>query len=206
MIRHKRWTPPRRWSAALVVAVSIFPAAACTSQRHESPDAPGREIDADQGGAYGWHKAMAVGTIFTDGLIHLELSGAVTSRLRIISIKPLMDDGPALRVLGTRVRVIPDMLPKDAENGWFEFLYGFPPTEPYAAGGVAGEGFQVRATNGDDEMSVEVQVGYEVVAAGVSNRSGVEVVYEYEGVRKRAVIPSHLTICAPVTAPCTARE
>ena len=186
--------------------MSVFPTAACTSQHDKPPQAPGPEIDANQGGAYGWHKAMAVGTLFTDGLIHLELSGAATSPLTIISIRPLMDDGPALRVLGTRIRVKPDMLPKDAENGWFEFLYGFPPKEPYAAGGVAPEGFQVRATNGDDDMSVEVQIGYEVVAAGVSNRTGVEVIYEYEGDRKRAVIPSHLTICAPANAACKAQQ
>ena len=97
MIRLERWTRPRRWSAVLVVAVSLFSAAACTSQQDGSPEAPGPEIDADQGGAYGWHKA-------------------------------------------------------------------------------------------------------------ISNRAGVEVIYEYEGVRKRAVIPSHLTICAPANAPCEAQE
>jgi hypothetical protein len=205
----QRWTRTRRWSAALVATVSVLPVAGCTSpqqQPDKSPQAPGPEIDANQGGAYGWHKAMAVGTRFTDGLNHLELSGAATSPLTIVSITPLMDDGPTLRVLGTRIRVIPDMLPRNSEVGWFEFLDGFPPKEPFAAGGVAPEGFQVRATNGDDDMSVEVQIGYEVVAAGVSNRAGVEVVYEYEGVRKRAVIPSHLTICAPATAACKARE
>jgi hypothetical protein len=190
----------------LFAVVSMFATVACTSQQHDkSPRAPGPEIDADQGGAYGWHKAMAVGARFTDGLNHLELSGAVTSPLTIVSITPLMDGGPALRVLGTRIRVIPDMLPKNSEFGWFQYLAGFPPNETYAAGGVAPEGFQVRPTNGDDDMSVEVQIGYEVVAAGISNRTGVEVVYEYEGIRKRAVIPSHLTICAPATAACKAQ-
>ncbi|MEV4706215.1 hypothetical protein [Actinoplanes sp. NPDC049316] len=207
MSNFQRWTRTRRWSATLVATVSLFPVAACTSQQQDNPlQAPGPEIDANQGGAYGWHKAMAVGTRFTDGLNHLELSGAATSPLTIVSITPLMDDGPTLRVLGTRIRVIPDMLPKNSEVGWFEFLDGFPPKEPFAVGGVVPEGFQVRATNGDDDMSVEVQIGYEVVAAGVSNRAGVEVVYEYEGVRKRAVIPSHLTICAPVTAACEAQQ
>ncbi|MDR6319096.1 hypothetical protein J3R03_003292 [Actinoplanes couchii] len=33
----------------------------------------------------------------------------------------------------------------------------------------------------------------------------VEIVYEYDGDRKRVVVPSHLTICAPATAPCEAR-
>jgi hypothetical protein len=148
---------------------------------------------------------MAVGTRFTDGLIHVELSGASTSPLTIVSVTPLMDQGPALRVLGTRVRLIPDSLPKDPENGWFEFLYGFPPKEAYALGGVAPEGFQVPPTNGNDEKSVEIQIGYDVVAPGEANRAGVEVIYEYEGVRKRVVIPSHLTICAPANAPCVAR-
>ncbi|BEL07382.1 hypothetical protein Q0Z83_055730 [Actinoplanes sichuanensis] len=148
---------------------------------------------------------MVVGTVFTDGLIHLELSGAATSPLTIVSITPLMDDGPALRVVGTRIRVIPDMLPANAEVGWFEYLMGFPPTESFAVGAVTPEGFVVRATNGDDDMSVEVQIGYEVVAAGVSNRTGVEVAYEYDGVRKRVVIPSLLTVCAPATAACTAQ-
>ncbi|UQU62608.1 hypothetical protein COUCH_26715 [Couchioplanes caeruleus] len=198
----------RRWSAALVATLAVVPGAACTSPQKQDkpPRAPGPELDADQGGAYGWHKAMAVGTRFTDGLNHLELSGAATSPLTIVSITPLMDDGPALRVLGTRIRVIPDMLPADSEVGWFEYLDGFSPKEKFAAGSVIPEGFQVRGTNGDDDMSVEVQIGYEVVAPGVSNRTGVEVVYEYEGVRKRAVIPSHLTICAPATAACQARE
>ncbi|MEV8505061.1 hypothetical protein AB0368_09560 [Actinoplanes sp. NPDC051475] len=189
--------------------MSILLTAACTSQQHDKtsgPQAPGPEIDADQGGAYGWHKAMAVGTRFTDGLIHLELSGSSTSPLTIISVTPLMDGGPALRVLGFRVRVIPEMLPKNSKFGWFEFVGGFPPKESYATGGVAAEGFQVPATNGDDSKSVEFQIGYEVVAAGISNRTGVEVIYEYEGVRKRVIIPSHLTICAPANAPCQAQD
>lgn len=202
----------RKWATGLVVAGSLFTAAACTPEPRgpQPPEKavrePGPELDANQGGSYGWHKAMAVGTRFTDGLNHLELSGAVTSPLQIISITPLMDGGPTLRVLGTRVRVIPDMLPKDSEVGWFEYVPEYPPKEPFAAGGVSPEGFQVRATNGDDDMSVEVQIGYEVVANGTSNRSGVEVVYEYEGVRKRVVIPSHLTICAPANAACKAQN
>lgn len=189
--------------------MSIFSTAASTSQQHgkvSGPQAPGPELDSDQGGAYGWHKAMAVGTRFTDGLIHIELSGASTSPLTIISVTPLMDDGPALRVLGIRVRAIPEMLAKNSEFGWFEFVYGFPPKEPYTTGGVAPEGFPVPPTNGDDTKSVEIQVGYEVVAAGVANRTGVEVIYDYEGIRKRVTIPSHLTICAPADAPCKAQE
>lgn len=196
----------RRWlTFGLVGVLAVLAGAAVTYFRAGKVHEPGPELDASQGGAYGWHKAMDVGTVFTDGLIHLELSGASTSPMTIISVTPLMDDGPALRVLGTKVRVIPDMLPPDSELGWFEYLKGFPPSEEYATGGVDPEGFRVRATNGDDTMSVEIQVGYEVVAPGQSNRAGVEVVYEYDGVRKRVLIPSYLTICAPATAPCTSK-
>lgn len=117
VIRLKRWTRPRRLPAVLAAAVCVLSAVACTAQPPDKrPQAPGPEIDSDQGGAYGWHKAMAIGTRFTDGLIHLELSGASTSPMKIISIAPLMDDGPALRVLGIRVRVIPDMLPENSER------------------------------------------------------------------------------------------
>jgi hypothetical protein len=205
VISFKRSARRRWWALGLVGVLAVAAGVAVTYSRSVQVYEPGPELDASQGGAYGWHKAMDVGTVFTDGLIHIELSGASTSPMTIISVTPLMDNGPALRVLGTKVRVIPDMLPPDSELGWFEYLKGYPPAEKYATGGVDPAGFRVRPTNGDDDVSVEIQVGYEVVAAGTSNRAGVEVVYEYEGVRKRVIIPSYLTICAPASAPCEAK-
>lgn len=208
LIRARSMAEPvwrRWWAFGLIGVLAVVAGVAVTYFQTGRIHEPGPELDADQGGAYGWHEAMDVGTVFTEGLIHIALSGKSTSPITIISVTPLLDDGPALRLLGTKVRVVPDMLPPDSELGWFEYLKGFPPSEKYATGGVDPVGFQVRAANGDHEMSVEIQVGYEVVAAGTSNRAGVEVVYEYEGVRKRVVIPSYLTICAPATGPCTAK-
>lgn len=78
-----------------------------------------------------------------------------------------------------------------------------PPAMADAAGGVPVEGLVVQPPEPGEDVWIELQIGYEVVAPGRSARRGVgELVYEYDGTVHQAVIPSYLAICAPATVVC----
>jgi hypothetical protein len=155
---------------------------------------------------YGWSASMAVGTRFTDGLNFMPIAPTAQGTIRLLSVTPIMDGGPALKVLGVLARVTPDMLPPNFETGWFEWAHDFPPTDYDAGGGVDPIGFVVPVSPRDQQVDLELQIGYEVVATGKSNKRGVKVRYEYEGRVHEVVVPSHLSICAPVTAKCVAED
>ncbi|MEU8006986.1 hypothetical protein AB0B66_37985 [Catellatospora sp. NPDC049111] len=154
------------------------------------------------GTASGWYAAKDVGTTFTDGLNIITVTPQARGPLRLISARPLMDDGKTLRVVGVLARVIPRMLPPNSTSGGLQQSPGFPPTLPDAAGGVPVEGLVVQPPEQGEDLWIEIQIGYEVMAPGRSTRHGVELVYEYEGTERKAVIPSYLAICAPATVAC----
>lgn len=155
-----------------------------------------------EGGSYGWHDAKDVGTIFTDGLNIVNIADLGDSPLRLISARPLMDEGPTLRVLGVLARIVPDMLPPNAEVGGFQQAEGFPPNQPHTTGAQPVENLVVYPSKPGEKRWIELQIGYEVVAPGRSARRGVELTYEYQGKIHKGVIQSYLAICAPSTVTC----
>jgi hypothetical protein len=140
--------------------------------------------------------------VFTDGLNIANVTLRARGPLRLISARPLMDNGTALRVIGVLARVNPDMLPTGFFAGGFQDSPGFPPTYRDAAGAVPVEGLVVEPPREGQSRWIELQIGYEVVAPGRSARRGIELIYEYEGFRHKAFIPSYLAICAPATVTC----
>ncbi|WP_281893968.1 hypothetical protein [Phytohabitans aurantiacus] len=162
---------------------------------------PGDELKTDQA-AYGWYTSKDVGVTFTDGLNLIRVTPAARGPLRLISAKPLMDDGGSVRVVGILARVNPGMLPPDFKVGSFQQAPGFPPDAPHAAGGMPVEGLIVQPPMRGEDRWIELQIGYEVIAPGRSARRGVELVYEYEGGRHKVFIPSYVAVCAPSTAIC----
>ena len=203
-----------RWLAVVLAAVlvvvvggyfAIRPAAAPDLHRGTTSPA-GTELELAKAKPYGWSAAMAVGARFTDGLNFMTVTSAARGPLTIISVTPLMDGGPALKVIGVLARIAPDMLPANSQTGWFESADDFPPSGHDNGGGVDPRGLVVRAPTGDDTVDVEVMIGFEVVAAGKSNKHGVRVRYSYQGGIHEWVIPSHLTLCAPAKVTCPAEE
>lgn len=190
----------RLWSLVVFALLGVT-AIAASLYRVAEPEPPGDELQMD-GTAYGWHVSKDVGSIFTDGLNTVTVTSQARGPLRLIAARPLMDDGGAVRVIGILARVNPDMLPAGFHVGGFQDSPGFPPTLNDAAGAVPVEGLIVRPPKEGEQRWIELQIGYEVVAPGRSARRGVELVYEYEGVQHKAVIPSFLAICAPATATC----
>lgn len=79
----------------------------------------------------------------------------------------------------------------------------FPPTDYDATGGVSPVGLVIPVPMADDTQ-IELQIGYEVVAPGKSNKLGVRVRYAYQGRTHEVIVPSRLAICAPATVKCTA--
>lgn len=162
---------------------------------------PGDELKTNQG-SYGWYTSKDVGVTLTDGLNLVTVTPAARGPLRLISAKPLMDDGGSVRVIGILARINPGMLPPDSHVGSFQEALGFPPEVAHAAGGVPVEGLVVQPPRQGEDRWIELQIGYEVVAPGRSVRRGVELVYEYEGARHKVFIPSYVAVCAPSTAIC----
>jgi hypothetical protein len=166
----------------------------------------GDELELEKMSAYGWSESMAVGTRFTDGFSFISVSPAAKAPIRLLSVTPVMDDGKALKVLGVLARITPDMLPPHYEDGWFQLAAGFPPTDHDATGGADPGGLVVRVPRAGEELEIELEIGYEVVAPGKSNRKGVRVRYEYEGRTHEYTARSHLSICAPATTRCEAED
>ncbi len=189
--------PRRRLWAALAIALALVAGAVAYEVTRTHPG--GDELRLDP--AYGWFAAKEVGTIFTDGMTVIPLTSQRRGPLRLISARPLMDDGTALRVVGVLARVLPDMAPAGT-LAVVQDSPGFPSREPQTAGAVAVAGLVVPASTFDTNRSLQLQIGYEVVGPGRSARLGVELIYEHGGFRHRAVVPSHLTICAPAAVAC----
>ncbi|WP_436532638.1 hypothetical protein [Actinoplanes sp. HUAS TT8] len=192
--------------AAIVVAVVAVAAAIVITVWNREKSQSGDELDTEGMRPYGWSGSKSVGTRFTDGLIHLKLSPNNAESIKVISVTPIMDNDTTLRVVGVLARVVPDMLPADHEVGWFQQDKGFPPADHDNSGGIDPRGLLVQNTARRDDFSVEFQIGYDVVGNGKTSRSGVEVVYQYQGKTKRFVIPSHLSICAPATVKCSPED
>ncbi len=165
------------------------------------PKPAGAELVLGDGTNYGWAAAKEVGSRFTDGLNLVTVSSSATGPLRLVSARPLQE-GAGLRVLGVLARVVPDMLPAGSSAGWFQDEPNFPPSSAHAAGGVSIDGLVVRVPQPDEKLWIEIQIGYEVSETGTFTRQGVELTYEYAGETRRAVIPSHLKICAPASVAC----
>jgi hypothetical protein len=165
------------------------------------PLPPGDELDLGQNAAYGWYASKDVGSVFTDGLNVVQVMPQARGRLRLISARPLMDGG-TMRVIGILARVNPDMLPTGFNAGGFQDSPGFPPSLRDAAGAVPVNGLVVYPPKPGQHRWIELQIGYEVVAPGRAARRGVELIYEYGGVRHKVVIPSCLAVCAPATVTC----
>lgn len=163
--------------------------------------AAGEELKRD-GDPYGWSASKDVGAVFTDGLNVVSVTTQARGPLRLLSARPLMDNGGTLRVIGVLARVVPDMLPAGSQVGGFQESEGFPPELRDAAGAVPVNNLVVRPPAPGASRWIELQIGYEVIAPGRSARRGVELIYEYEGERHRVVIPAYLAICAPASAPC----
>lgn len=162
---------------------------------------PGNELKTDQV-PYGWYTSKDVGTIFTDGLNLLSVTPKARGPLRLISAKPLMDNGPTVRVIGVLARINPEMLPPGSKVGSFQEAPGFPPRLPHTSGAVPIDGLIVHPPKPGEDRWIELQIGYEVVAQGRSARRGIELIYEYEGSERKAFIPSYVSVCAPSTATC----
>jgi len=194
-------TKRRVWIPIVAAALVVIVGAAVLYHRR-GPRPAGPEL-ARQDGAYGWSASFAVGTIFTDGLNLITVTDQAAGPLTLISATPLAPNG-TLKVLGERVRVVPDMLPKGYQTGWFQQVDGFPPTTGDAVGGVPVKGLVVQPSKPGEDRWIEIEIGYQVTGAGRSTRAGVELLYTYDGQTRRAVIPSQLTICAPAKIACPA--
>jgi hypothetical protein len=202
-IARSNWSRRRRVRLFAAVAAAVATMAAigiAVTLGVTGTKASGDELEPDH--AYGWQASKDVGTVFTDGLNVANVAAQARGPLHLISVRPLMDGGPTLKVIGVLARIIPDMLPPGYKVGGFQESNGFPPTFADAAGGVPINGLTVYPPDAGEHRWVEIQIGYEVVAAGRSARRGVELIYEYQGRRYRKVIPSYLAICAPATVAC----
>lgn len=124
----------------------------------------------------------------------------------LAEITSMLDDGGVVRVVGVQARIMPDMMPADARVGSVQESPGFPPTNPSLAGAVPVEGLVAQPPKQGEQRWIEIQIGYEVVAPGRSVRRGVELVYEYEGAKHEALIPSYVAYCAPSSASCAQLE
>jgi hypothetical protein len=198
----------RTLALAMILAVAVgITAVVWVRQGHRGGRpayaAPGDEVSTAGTAAYGWSGSKRVGTRFTDGLNYLRISPKATGPIKLLSVTPLMDNDTTLRVVGVLTRVVPDMLPPNHQTGWFEEDKGFPPQSYDSGGGRDPHNFIVRQPKPGDDLNVEIQIGFDVVGNGKTNKRGVEVIYQYEGKVKRVVIPSHLSICAPASVKCS---
>lgn len=200
--RQRRW---RRWLITAAVGIILCSAGIVMYRVVRGPAAPGDEVIAHDG-AYGYHASMTVGHTFTDGVTRIQISSNAQGPLRLISARPIDESGGTLRVIGTLARVIPDMLPLGYEYAGFQELPGFPPTYYNAGGAEPVNGLTVRVPRPSEYLAIQIQIGYEVVAPGRYTRRGVELIYEYQGERRKVIIPSHLAICAPANAHCTPND
>jgi len=206
---HQRRSSPLLLSAALAVILVAGGIAAWrwgVISHAIMPLPAGNELITADLQPYGWDGSMNVGSRFTDGLNNIRVSDKAKGPLRIVAAKPIESNGQTLKVIGVLARVKPDMRPKGWKDGWFQSAPGFPPTENDSAGGVDPQGLIVRVPKPGELLELEIQIGYEVVAAGKSNRRAVEVEYEYQGQLRRLVIPSHLSICAPASVKCSPEQ
>ena len=193
---------PRRALRGTLFVAALVVLAILVSVRYEvGEQPPGDELRRDPG-SYGWHTSKDVGSILTDGLNLISVTPQARAPLRLISARPLMDSGGAVRMIGILARVNPDMLPPGYKVSAVQSSPGFPPVHPDLAGAVPVNGLIVAPPKPGEPRWIELQIGYEVVAPGRSTRRGVELVYEYEGARHKALIPSYLAVCAPSTATC----
>jgi hypothetical protein len=198
-----RWGGRKIRGIAAIVAASVLAVTAVlvVVYYYAGVRPPGDELKTNQG-SYGWHTSKDVGVTFTDGLNLVTVTPAARGPLRLISAKPLMDDGGSVRVIGILARINPGMLPPDSHVGSFQEAPGFPPEVNHAGGGMPIKGLVVEPPKQGEDRWIELQIGYEVVASGRSVRRGVELVYEYEGARHKVFIPSYVAVCAPSTAIC----
>jgi hypothetical protein len=177
------WTRPA-WlgTALLCLAVSLT---GCLG-----PGEGGDELDIQD--PYGATIAYDVGTRFTDGGATVRV---MKGPIRLLSIKPIMDDGGTVNYLGTRVRLL-------NTDGWLAHtsIKEFPPTHPEMAGSVPLEGFEIadssKSANGKT-VDLELMFGFEVTANGRSARRGAELLYEYNGDEHKVFIPSYFAVCSP---------
>ncbi|GIF09021.1 hypothetical protein [Actinoplanes siamensis] len=202
---------PKHRRALVVILVATVAVAGTivitTWNRQKTQPAPaGDELETAIMQPYGWSGSKSIGTRFTDGLIHLRISPNNAEPIKIISVTPIMDNDTTLRVVGVLARVVPDMLPAGHEVGWFQQDKEFPPADHDNSGGIDPRGLLVQNSERGDDFSVEFQIGYDVVGNGKTSRSGVEVVYQYQGKTRRFVIPSHLSICAPASVKCSPED
>jgi len=189
--RHRVWL----WVACVLSAITILAADGGGVRP------AGDELETGPG-AYGWYGSKDVGSTFTDGLNLITVTPQARGPLRLISARPLMDDGGTVRVIGLQARILPDMSPPDFYVGSFQDSPGFPPVLPGAAGAVGVAGLIATPPKRGEDRWIEIQIGYQVIAPGRSARRGVELIYEYEGAQHRVVIPGYLALCAPATVTC----
>ncbi|GLW30034.1 hypothetical protein [Actinoplanes regularis] len=176
----KRTRPARLGTALLCLAVSLT---GCLG-----PSEGGDEL-SDQND-YGAATSRDVGTRFTDGVTAVEYT---KGPIRLLSVKPIMDDGGTLSYLGARVRIMnnPAWLPHTTADE-------FPPTHPEMAGSTAVQDFIVPAPPSDGQTHYfELMFGFEVTKEGRSARRGAELVYEYDGNKYTRFIPSYVAVCSP---------
>jgi hypothetical protein len=170
---------------------------------------------ADFDGSYGATALYEVGDVFAEAVTYIEV---VRGPITLISAKPVLHDPDGVvRYLGVMART-PDTTTDGTvyytatvSDGWpmrdrhqTDDLYPPPDRVPRTNSAAPLAGFQVpsRDSNGPDLPEVNLLFGYEVLKAGTAERRGVEVVYEYEGTRYRAFIPSYFTVCAPRGVEC----
>lgn len=191
--RHKPW---------FFVAFALIPVIAVLASMYYGAGAKPPRNELKTPAPYGWQTSKDLGTTFTDGLNLITVTPQARGPLRLISAKPLMDDGGTVRVIGVLARVNPDMLPPGSKIGSFQEASGFPPALPHTAGAVPVEDLIVQPPEQGEDRWIELQIGYEVVAPGRTVRRGIELVYEYEGALHKTVVPSYMAVCAPATATC----
>ncbi|MBB4747723.1 hypothetical protein KZ829_40565 [Actinoplanes hulinensis] len=201
----------RALAVALLAAVAVAVAIVVGNRQKPHPvkvayATPGNELDTAKMLPYGWSGSKSVGTRFTDGLNYLQISPDIEGPIEIVSVTPLLDNEATIRVVGVLARVVPDMLPAGHQSGWFQQDQGFPPASPDNSGGRDPRGLVVQNPGHRDDLTVEFQIGFEVVGDGKSSKNGVEVVYRHEGETKRFVIPSYLSICAPISVKCSPED
>lgn len=106
--RHKPWFFVAFALIAVIAVFALYYGAGAKPPRNElKTPAP-----------YGWRTSKDVGTTFTDGLNLITVTPQARGPLRLISAKPLMDDGGTVRVIGVLARVNPDMLPPGSKIGY----------------------------------------------------------------------------------------